>query len=116
MNVYALSVAGVNVAEGIRRFSGHAEIYEKYVKRFAEDPNYRLLCEAVAGQNVKAAFAAAHALKGVAGNLSMDRLYNDLYPLVEELRGGSLEHAEDLLAQVACDYQAVVSALETACA
>ena len=111
MNRYKLSKAGINANEGIARFSGRAELYEKFLYQFPQDENFSLLCAAIRQQDVKAAFIAAHSLKGIAGNLSLTKLYEDLCPLVEQLRAGSLSGAEALLQSVRCDYEALLSVL-----
>ena len=113
MNRYSLLKAGINASEGIHRFNGNAELYEKFLKQFAQDESFNTLCKAIQNRNVKAAFAAAHALKGVAGNLSMNRLHTDLFPLVEELRAGSLDRADALLRPVEADYQTIMSEIAT---
>ncbi|MDD2648912.1 MAG: Hpt domain-containing protein [Eubacteriales bacterium] len=111
MNRYKLSKAGINVSEGITRFGGNAEKYEQFLMKFKSDINFSLMCEAIAKGDAAAAFSSAHALKGIVGNLSLGRLYDDLFPLVELLRRGSLENAGELLASVTKDYEDVIAAL-----
>lgn len=111
MNRYKLSKAGISANEGIARFGGNAEAYETLLNKFPADHNFPELCAAVERRDAEAAFAYAHALKGVIGNLSMKRLYDDLLPLVEELRSGRLENADGLLQAVKRDYDEAVAAL-----
>lgn len=111
MNRYKLYKAGVDTNEGISRFGGKIESYEKYLYKFPADENYLSLCDALQVNDVKAAFAAAHALKGVAGNLSLVKLRADIEPLVEELRHGNMDNADELMKPVTADYDAVLSAL-----
>ena len=112
MNRYKLTQAGVNPRAGIERFSGNKELYEKYLNTFPNDPNFGKLKDEIAAKNVEGAFQAAHALKGVSGNLSLEELFNHVVPLVEELRAGSLEHADELIIPVEESYQKVVDALK----
>lgn len=111
MNRYKLYKAGIDTNEGINRFGGKSEAYEKYLYAFSTDENYQILCEAMRSKDVEAAFAAAHALKGVAGNLSLVKLRRDIEPLVEMLRRGSLENTEEQMESVTEDYNAVITAL-----
>ncbi|MDY4609989.1 MAG: hypothetical protein SPD11_05180 [Sphaerochaetaceae bacterium] len=113
MDRYKLSKAGVNASEGIKRFNGNAEMYGRFLKHFLDDVNYQAMCESIKVKDVGSAFSAAHALKGIAGNLSMNRLYKDLCPLVEQLRSGSLENVDILLLPVMQDYSEVASLLKT---
>ena len=112
MNRYKLSKAGINATAGIKRFCGNAEMYEKYLMEFPDDHNYGALCAAIAASDVHASFDAAHALKGLSGTLSMEKLYGDVSILVEELRKDSLVHAEALLQPVKEDYATVLAALQ----
>ena len=50
------------------------------------DANFGKLREAMAAGDAKAAFEAAHALKGAIGNLSLTPLYNPISELTERLR------------------------------
>ncbi len=111
MKSSVLIAAGIDVNEGIDRFGGNKAIYEKFLNRFTAEPTFSELCLAIENDNTKEAFAAAHALKGQSGNLSMNRLYDDLCPLVEELRCGSLENAKQILQPVIQDYNAIIAAL-----
>ena len=111
MKRYQLSKAGVSATEGIQRFNGDKEMYEQVLRGFADDKHLEMLCEAVERQDVKAAFAAAHSLKGIAGNLSMNRLFEDIFPLVETLRAGSLENLEEGLEKVKKDCEDILQAI-----
>lgn len=112
MNRYKLSKAGINAKEGIDRFNGNADLYEKYLKKFLLDSNYKNMCESIKLNDPQGAFLAAHALKGVVGNLSMNKIYQDLIPLVEVLRGGSLENVDVMLQTINQDYEDIVTAIQ----
>ena len=70
-----LLAAGINVDTALERFLRNSALMEKYLRRFPDDPNYALLCQAMEQGDMEAAFTAAHTLKGVAGNLSLDALF-----------------------------------------
>lgn len=63
-----LKTAGANVDEALERFMGNEKLYEKFLKKFAEDPSYVSLLDAIEKEDNHAAFIAAHTLKGVCGN------------------------------------------------
>lgn len=112
MNKYKLSNAGISVAEGIKRLNGNKELYEKLLHEFPSDERYKKLCIAIEKKDVKEAFMQSHALKGLAGNLSMNEFYKSIVPLVELLRRGSLEDAEMLLSNVTSEYEKIILALQ----
>ena len=90
--------------EGVtNRLMGDALI-ARFVGKFFEDESFAKLGEALAAQDVKAAFMAAHTLKGVCQNLGFDNLYAPSSELTEVLRAGSLEGADELYAKVADEY------------
>lgn len=106
MNQETCEKAGIAYADGVARFVGHAELYEKYLKTFPQDPNYAAMEEALRCGDGEAAFHAAHTLKGVSGNLSLNDLYLTLLPLVEALRGqADLPKAISLLPPVQEAYR-----------
>ena len=91
-----LEQLGANVEEAMGRFMDNAELYERMLKR---------LPDAVEKAQVKAAFEAkdheeaekgAHALKGVAGNLALDDLFENYSRIVEQLREGKTAEAAEL--------------------
>lgn len=111
MNRYKLSKAGVDPNDALKRFNNNVELYETLLNSFIYDKNYMDMCRAITDGDVQGAFLYAHALKGLAGNLSFTRIFDDLTPIVELLRSGSLENAEDLLIPVIDDYEAVYNAI-----
>ncbi len=111
MNRYKLSKAGINTKEGIARLSGKADLYEDMLNKFPGDTHFQSLLETIEQKDVEEAFQCSHALKGMAGNLSMIDFYDTLVPLVEEFRAGSMEHTEELMVPVKENYERVVEAI-----
>lgn len=111
MNSEVLKEHGINYDEGLKRFMGKHELYEKYLKRFPEDPNFAALETALREGNTKDAFTYAHTLKGIVGNLSIDDFYNTLYDIVEKLRVDETEHIEEQFKVLKGQYEEAVEAL-----
>lgn len=112
MNRYLLVKSGIDFNQGLRRFSNNKEMYEGCLQKFLQDPNFDGLAAALEQKDADAAFRFAHSLKGVAGNLSLQKLYLAVTPLVEELRVGHLEQAAALFEPVRENYAQVISALQ----
>ena len=102
---------GANYQDVLKRFY-KSDMIRRFVKMFLQDDSFRLLTDAMAKQDVKEAFRAAHTLKGVCQNLGFDALYVPSSALTEALRGGSLEGADELFPPVEKEYQRVVEALK----
>ena len=106
-----LIAAGVDVEEVLLRFMGNESLMMKFLLRFPEDPSFPQLKEAMEQGDTARAFTAAHTLKGVAGNLSMNALYQQVSALVEDLRNEDLAAAACKMEDVEQQYLRVVEAL-----
>lgn len=104
--------AGVDPDSALERFMGNESLYLRFAGRFLEDRNYEELLKAMEKGDTKAAFAAAHTLKGVSGNLSFNRLYGRVAAVVEPLRCGDLEAARKLLPELSGAFEEIRAVLE----
>lgn len=114
MDINVFEQSGIAYQEGLDRFSGIKEIYEKYLRKFLNDPEFTKLQESLDAEDYDAAFKYAHALKGITGNLSLNCLYKCIVPLVEALRNGELDNIEELRASVEQEYKLTCNALRQA--
>lgn len=89
--IRTLSLYGMNVKDAMSRFMGDEELFELCFKQFAHDKGFERLEEAIKAKDYDAAFKAAHSLKGVAGNLGLETLFESLSELVETLRHGEYD-------------------------
>ena len=112
MDTNKLQLAGINYADGVKRFSGNTGLYEKFLFRFPEDPSYEDMIKALEAQDYDTAFRAAHTMKGVTGNLSLETLHSNLLPLVEALRNKELNGIDDMLKKVEECYSKVIETLK----
>lgn len=112
MNREMLIAAGIDYDAALRRFVGKTDLYEKYLIRFLEDQNLCKLETEIKSKNCKAAFKAAHALKGVVGTLGITRLLVVVGKCVEALRAGELEAAEEMMPEIREEYEAVICAIK----
>lgn len=94
---------GVDVETALYRCVGDEELYAECVKLFVVDHHFAGLDAELKKRNYRAAFEHAHALKGVAANLSLIPMLNSLCSIVEPLR------AENRVT----DYQRLNSNIET---
>ena len=90
----ALRSYGANVDEGLGRCMGMESLYLRLVNMVPSEGNFAKLEEGLASRDWDKAFEAAHALKGVLGNLSLTPLYDPAVKLTELLRP-----------KQACDYK-----------
>lgn len=84
-----LMSVGINVDEALERFSGVEELYERFLKKFINDSEYKNLEDALDKGDFETAFTACHTLKGVVGNLLIIPLYKIVFEETELLRNGT---------------------------
>lgn len=77
---------GADVNMTLKRFMGNETIYLKFIKKFLDDKNFEAIENGLAQNDYEAAFAGAHSLKGVAGNLGLNPVYEAASEMSELLR------------------------------
>ncbi|MDO4271044.1 MAG: Hpt domain-containing protein [Eubacteriales bacterium] len=107
-----LRAAGVDVQTALNRFCGNDSLYAKYLKKFFDDPNYREAGAALAASDWEEMLHAAHTLKGVAGNLGLDRLFETSGRIVAALRAGEHDAAAAAYAVLRGQYEELSRAVE----
>ena len=88
------------------------ERVKKFVRKFSGDRSFDDLMTALEKGDVKAAFLAAHTLKGVSQNLGFDSLYRKSSAITEILRAESLDVGA-LPTEIKLHYIAIIDALAT---
>ena len=86
ITVEALKNYGANVEEGLARCMNNEALYLKLVGMAADEENFDRLHTALEQKNLKDAFEAAHALKGVIANLAITPLQEKIAEITELLR------------------------------
>lgn len=95
---------GCNVEKAIERCINNEEFYVRLLTSFAKDASFQELGERIRQGNAAEAFNCAHTIKGVAANLELTPILEVVSAMVEKLRKGSLEGAEE-------DYQELMRAV-----
>ena len=101
LTVEMLKNFGADTKEGLSRCMNNEAFYLRLVSMGLSEPHFEKLQDAVARGSAREAFEAAHALKGVIGNLSLTPIYTPLSELTERLRGkDEMADVSDLMDQV----------------
>lgn len=105
-----LQAGGFNVDEAMNRFMNSEQLWIKFLKKFKADMSFRNLVEAIEEKDSEKAFAAAHTLKGITGNLAMTRFNALISEQTEHLRGeaGGMEAAAAMMPQITELYEDTV--------
>ena len=86
ITIEQLQEFGVDTKEGLTRCMNMEAFYFKMIKMGLSDGHFDSLGESIAAGNLDEAFEAAHALKGVIGNLALTPIYEPLAEMTEMLR------------------------------
>ena len=86
LTIETLQNFGADTKSGLSRCMNNEMMYLRFVNMALEDANFKKLSEAVEADDRQAAFDAAHALKGVMGNLALTPLYEISSEMTELLR------------------------------
>ena len=100
MTIDDLKTYGANTEEGLKRCMNNEGFYLRLVKMIPGDANFPKLYGAIDKGDLKAAFEAAHALKGSTGNLSLTPLFASASELCELLRAGTQADHAALIAKI----------------
>ena len=87
LTIDKLNAYGANTKEGLARCMGNEALYLRLAASAAGLPDFERLSGRIGERDLKGAFEAAHALKGVLGNLSLTPLYEKVCKITELLRG-----------------------------
>lgn len=82
-----LESKGVDVKTALARFMGNVNIYKKFLFKFPNDENFCKIKIAIDSKDKDAAFMAAHTVKGIAANLGLIPISENVEKLVEIFRG-----------------------------
>lgn len=107
MTVESLRSCGVKVDEGLSRCMNNEAFYLRLVGMALEDAGFENLRAAVEKGDLQAGFEAAHALKGVLGNLSLTPIYEPVSEITELLRAKTETDYAPLLKRIADGREAL---------
>lgn len=107
-----LAEAGVDLESAMERFMNNDALLERFLKKFPADPNYQKLVDSMEADNIEDAFAAAHTLKGLCGNLSLAAMQAVVSEQTELLRSGKGAEAKEMMPQVTQEYEKIIAVIE----
>ena len=100
LTIDALREIGVEPEEGLNRCMNNEGFYLQLVKMVPGDGGFQKLEDSLGKQDLDGAFEAAHALKGVLGNLALTPLYEPVQEITELLRSRTEMDYAPLLATI----------------
>lgn len=113
MDFTLLKNIGIDTDKAVERFVGNAALYSKMLKKFIDDGTFEKLVKAVSAHSNTEAFEASHTLKGLCGNLSIDRLFKLFSEQVVLMRTDKWNEAYDMMTEITQTYNETLDVLKT---
>ena len=110
-DIAVLAAANIDYADITDRFEGNKGLYLKLAELFLSDPHMANIEAAFAEGSLNEAEREAHALKGVAGNLSLTNVHQLATQMNDALKAHDEQTATALLPQLDEAYSQAVEAL-----
>ncbi len=108
-----LSTYGVNIENVMDRFMNNEDIYERFLKKFLDDPNYKLLEQSLIDKNYEDALSSSHTLKGVCGNLGMDTMFKLLEKMVADIRAEDYSNLDSQFEALTPNYNEICGVIRS---
>ena len=86
LTIEKLQAFGADTEEGLARCMKNEGLYLRLVGTITTEKNFDALKTGIEAGDLDKAFEAAHALKGVSGNLSLTPIYTPVVEITEQLR------------------------------
>lgn len=109
----ALIGSETNVSEAIDRLAGDEELYLKCLDEFLTDQTMAELDAAIETREWNDAFTAAHAMKGLAGNMGFIPLFQSTASLVVAIRKGKMNDIGAIYHEVLNNYKEIIQIIRT---
>ena len=107
MTVEELNAFGADTAGGLARCFGNEALYLRLVKMVPDEAGFDTLKTAIEANDLDTAFSAAHALKGVLGNLSLTPMYETASAMTDLLRARTETDYAPMLADLLARREAL---------
>lgn len=108
----ALKNDGNDVDGTMVRFMNRTAMYEKYLRKYLDDPCFDTLTTALKDGEVEEAFKASHTLKGVSSNLGLTNLYNADVVIVEKLRNNIVDDLQGDYDAIAIEHRKIIGMIK----
>lgn len=107
-----LAPFGIDYVDAMDRFGDNAELYERLALKYLDDGHLVALQAAMEAKDYSEGYSQAHALKGVAGNLSFKDLFQCAALVSDALYAGEYEAAAGHMPEVERTHALVIQGLE----
>lgn len=105
---------GVNADRAIERFMGNEELFVSFMLRFPQNIDFVEIRKCLEEKNEEQFYFQVHNLKGVSGNLEIEKLSEYAQEILTELKNSKFSQMEKLITLVnkaESEYEKITAAL-----
>ncbi|WP_408070548.1 Hpt domain-containing protein [Butyrivibrio sp. JL13D10] len=113
LTIDVLKEFGADTAEGLARCLDDEEFYLELIPEALERERYEELKSLLEEKKNQEAFEAAHALKGVLGNLALTPIYEPASKMTELLRTGTDMDYSEIITQIIAERDRLAAMIES---
>ncbi|AVQ18445.1 Hpt domain-containing protein [Fusobacterium mortiferum] len=106
------NVIDIDIDGSLARFGNMESFYIKFLKKFIDDKSFINLKEALENNNIDKIGEEAHTLKGVAGNLGLNKVYQYSVELMRLAKENNLAEIKEIVEKLEEEIEKVISALK----
>lgn len=105
---------GIDIKTGLRRTGGNRALYSELLKDFVTDHgnDHQVISQALLENNIEIALRTAHTLKGVAGGIGAQALYESAQKMETAVKEDQTQLLEPLMEKMTRDLRKVVKDLK----
>ncbi len=107
---------GINAENGLKMLGGNAAIYCKMLDKYVQGNYFEKFITALNGGDMAETASAAHALKGVSANLSLDEVFEHIRPLELAAKENNLSANDPRIPELTDIYNKTVESIKQAIA
>jgi HPt (histidine-containing phosphotransfer) domain-containing protein len=109
----ATDVVYINVGDALKRVMNNSKLLSNLLKKFKNNTNLSEIDAALAEGNLEKARNASHTLKGIAANLSLAELYEQIQKLESQFKDGIVDNTQlavvnDVFTQTSAEVDKVI--------
>lgn len=93
-----LENSGVNVSQALDRFMGNEELFLSFMGKLPEKLKFEEIIQALDTGDEETFYMLVHSLKGMAGNLSVEPIFDCAQAILVEFRASGFQHLGKLRA------------------
>ena len=95
-----LEDSGVNLSQALGRFMGNEALFLSFIGKLPEKLQFEPILQALNQEDEEEFYMRVHSLKGMAGNLSIEPIYDCAQAILVEFRASKFQNKKKLLSLI----------------